>query len=74
MGPANTGGSTHIYGRKLLYNVAASWIVPHITTNRDVDHAIFLVANSAFMCELERCEPLDNITRFFSELLASLPA
>ena len=62
-----------MYGRKLLYNVVASPIVPHITISRLVDHAIFLVSNSAFMCEPERCELLDKNPLPFSVLVTSHP-
>ena len=58
-----------MYGRKLLYNVVASPIVPHITINRLVDHAIFLVANSALMCDPEKCEPPDESHLFFPATL-----
>lgn len=70
---ASTRGNTYMYGRKLLYNVDASPIVPHIIISRLVDHAIFLVANSALMCEPDRCELLDKSPLFFSTLIASPP-
>jgi len=63
-----------MYGRKLLYNVDANPIVPHITINRLVDHAIFVVANSALTCEPERCEPLDKSPLFLFALPTSCPA
>ena len=56
----NTREGTYMYGKKLLYNVDARPMIPHITISRLVDNAIFLVANSALMCEPEKCEPLDK--------------
>ena len=49
-----------MYGKKLLYKVDANPIVPQIAIRRLVDQAIFLVTNSALMCEPERCELLDR--------------
>ena len=45
--PASAGQNTHMYGKKLLYSVDASPIVPQITMKRLVDNATFFVANSA---------------------------
>ena len=56
----NIGQNTHMYGKKLLYNVDANPIVPQITIKRLVDHAIFFVANSGLTCEPEKRELIDE--------------
>ena len=60
-----------MYGRKLLYNVDASPMIPQIKIRRLVDHAIFFVKNSALMCEPEKCELLDRSPFFLSVSVAS---